>query len=147
MQVATPARRLHAGRWIVMALVAAFLALLAYGLLSKGTDDRIDRPLQAGRPAAAPNFQLELLKRGALQPRLTRTVGPALADGNLSLSELRGTPVVLNVWASWCGPCRQEAGRLERGWRLSGPKGVLFLGLDIQDVREQAEGFVAKNGV
>ena len=47
-------------------------------------------------------------------------------------------PVVLNMWASWCSPCREEAGRLERGWRAAGPRGVLFLGLDIQDLRGDA---------
>jgi cytochrome c biogenesis protein CcmG/thiol:disulfide interchange protein DsbE len=145
MQVAS-ARRIHAGRWIVTVLVAAFLALLAYGLLSKGTDDRIDEALASGRPAAAPSFSLEALERGALPRRLEREVGPALADDHLSLAELRGVPVVLNLWASWCSPCREEAGRLEDGWQSFGPRGVLFLGLDIQDVRGDGQDFIRKHG-
>jgi cytochrome c biogenesis protein CcmG, thiol:disulfide interchange protein DsbE len=145
MQVAAP-RRLHAGRWIVTVLVAAFLALLAYGLFSKGTDDRIDEALASGRAAAAPSFSLEVLERGALPRKLTRTVGPALADDHLALAELRGVPVVLNLWASWCSPCREEAARLEDGWRSLGPRGVLFLGLDIQDVRGDGQDFIRKHG-
>jgi cytochrome c biogenesis protein CcmG/thiol:disulfide interchange protein DsbE len=146
MQIATSTRRIHVGRWIVLALVAAFLALLTYGLLSKGTDDRIDQALSSGRAAAAPSFSLAVLDRGALPPRLAKRVGPALGDNRLSLAELRGVPVVLNLWASWCSPCREEAARLEQGWRSLGPRGVLFLGLDIQDVRGDGEGFIRKHG-
>ena len=140
-------RRLHAGRWAAIALVAAFLALLTYGLLSKGSDDRIDQALGAGRPAAAPGFSLEVLEPGVLPPRLARSVGPALERGRLSLADTRGSPVVLNLWASWCTPCRQEAPRLERRWRTAGPQGVLFLGLDIQDVRGDARAFAARYGL
>jgi cytochrome c biogenesis protein CcmG, thiol:disulfide interchange protein DsbE len=146
MQIAAATRRLHVGRWLVLALVAGFIALLTYGLLSKGTDERIDESLAAGRAATAPSFSLEVLDKGSLPPRLARGAGPGLADGHLSLAELRGVPVVLNLWASWCTPCRQEAARLERGWRVLGPRGVLFLGLDIQDVRGDGEGFLHKYG-
>jgi thiol-disulfide isomerase/thioredoxin len=146
VQVATSTSRLHLGRWIVLALVAAFLALLAYGLLSKGTDDRIDQALSSGRAASAPSFSLEVLDRGTLPGRLKRSIAPALADDHLSIAELKGVPVVLNLWASWCTPCRQEAARLEQGWRALGPRGVLFLGLDIQDVRGDGEAFIRKYG-
>lgn len=146
MQIASRTQRVHVGRWIVLGLVAAFLALLTYGLLSKGTDDRIDQALASGHAASAPSFSLEVLDRGALPARLGRPVGRALADDRLSLAELRGVPVVLNLWASWCSPCREEAARLERGWGTLGPRGVLFLGLDIQDVRSDGEGFIRKYG-
>jgi cytochrome c biogenesis protein CcmG, thiol:disulfide interchange protein DsbE len=142
MQLASSRRRLNVGRWVVFALVAAFLALLSYGLLSKGTDDRIDEALASGHSIAAPGFSLEVVTPGRLPPRLARAVPP----GRLSLADLRGIPVVLNLWASWCTPCREEAGRLEQGWRSLGPKGVLFLGLDIQDLRGDAQGFIEKYG-
>src|SRR3954451_13274423 len=145
-EAVSPARRLHGGRWAVVALVVAFLALLTYGLLSKGTDDRIDKALASGRAPAAPHFALEVLGRGSLPPRLQRSVGPEIAGDRLSLAQLRGVPVVLNMWASWCSPCREEAARLERGWRAAGPAGVLFLGLDIQDLRGDARSFARKYG-
>jgi cytochrome c biogenesis protein CcmG, thiol:disulfide interchange protein DsbE len=146
MQIASSTRGIHVGRWLVLALVAAFLALLTYGLLSKGTDDRIDQALASGRAAPAPSFSLEVLERGTLPARLARPIGLALADNRLALAELRGVPVVLNLWASWCSPCRDEAARLEQGWRSLGPRGVLFLGLDIQDVRGDGEGFIRAHG-
>ena len=146
MQVANPPRSLNVGRWLAVALVAAFLALLAYGLLSKGTDDRIDQALASGRAPAAPSFSLEVLTRGTLPPRLERSVGSDLGAARLSLADLRGVPVVLNLWASWCSPCREEAGRLEQGWQQLGSRGVLFLGLDIQDVREDGLAFARRHG-
>jgi cytochrome c biogenesis protein CcmG/thiol:disulfide interchange protein DsbE len=146
MEIAGTLRRFHATRWIVIALIGAFVALLAYGLASKGTDDRIDEALASGRAAPAPGFSLEVLARGDLPPRLARPLGALFARDRLSLASLRGHPVVLNLWASWCTPCREEAGRLERAWRSLGPKGVVFLGLDIQDLRGDAREFLAKYG-
>lgn len=74
-------------------------------------------------------------------------LSPALRDGQLALSELKGHPVVLNIWASWCVPCREEAPILERAWRRWGPRGVYFLGLDTQDVPEDAQAFLREYGI
>ncbi|UUY03950.1 TlpA family protein disulfide reductase, partial [Svornostia abyssi] len=68
-------------------------------------------------------------------------------DGEIALAELRGTPVVLNVWASWCGPCKAESPVLRRLWRAAEPRGVLVLGLNQQDVRKSARAFVADEGL
>lgn len=53
------------------------------------------------------------------------------------------TPVVLNVWASWCIPCRSEAPLLQRAAEAAG-KEVLFIGLNVQDDQEGARGFIAE---
>jgi cytochrome c biogenesis protein CcmG/thiol:disulfide interchange protein DsbE len=129
-------------RLLGLGAIALFLALLAYGVLNKGPDNTIQQRLDEGRSAPAPAFSLEVLELGSPPPQLRPKVAAAAADRELSLEELRGTPVVLNLWASWCSPCEEEAPRLEQGWRQFGPRGVLFLGLDQQDLRGDARGFL-----
>jgi cytochrome c biogenesis protein CcmG/thiol:disulfide interchange protein DsbE len=61
------------------------------------------------------------------------------------LSELHGTPVLVNVWASWCGPCEQEAPHLAAASTEFGDR-VQFLGVDILDEREAARRFMREYG-
>ena len=136
----SPARRALRAAGVLAA--AAFVALLAYGLTTKATDSTIDDALSRGEAVAAPGFSLSALADG-------RDAGPAwqkaASDGRVSLDELRGTPLVVNFWASWCDPCRAEAKVLERAYKAQ--KGVLFLGLDAQDAREDARDFIAQFGL
>lgn len=133
-------------RWLgpslALAGVVALIGLLAFGLLSSAPDDTIDQSLADGRPVAAPGFELAILQEGRLPASLARDVDSALADGEVSLDELRGTPVVLNFWASWCVPCREEAPLLARSWQRYGPRGVLFVGLNMQDTTADADQFM-----
>jgi cytochrome c biogenesis protein CcmG/thiol:disulfide interchange protein DsbE len=142
-----PGRRRRWGRWAGLGVAVLFIALLVYGLASKGPDDLIDSTLAKGRAPRAPSFTLEVLERGLLPPRVARTLDPAMADGRVSVEELRGVPVVLNLWASWCTPCREEAPRLREGWQRFGPRGVAFLGLNIQDLRGDARDFSREFGL
>jgi thiol-disulfide isomerase/thioredoxin len=61
------------------------------------------------------------------------------------LGQLTGTPVVVNVWGSWCAPCRDEAPDLARAHAEYGDR-VQFLGVDILDARESARGFMREFG-
>jgi cytochrome c biogenesis protein CcmG, thiol:disulfide interchange protein DsbE len=107
-------------RWrLALVLVPAlgFVALLWFGL------QRADPNVEA--ESRAPAFDLPLLERGTL-----------------SSSELDGRPVVINFWASWCIPCREEAPLLERTWREYKDEGVAIVGINIKDSVTAAKEFV-----
>lgn len=122
-------RQFHIAKALTILVPALlFVALLAYGLFTRAP------VVEAG--ARAPSFDLELFAgEQALESKV-------VDDGRLSSQELRGRPVVVNFWASWCIPCREEAPRLERTWRRYRDDGVLFVGINIQDARSDALGFI-----
>jgi len=68
----------------------------------------------------------------------------ALAGETFALRALRGRPVVLNFWASWCAPCREETPLLVRLHKTYGPRGVAFVGVDEEDEPAAARGFAAQ---
>jgi cytochrome c biogenesis protein CcmG, thiol:disulfide interchange protein DsbE len=123
-------------------VLAAFLALLVYGLAARAPNSTIDDALAGGEAVVAPGFTMDVLDPGRVPEPLASKVEQATEDGLLGLEELRGTPLVLNVWASWCVPCREEAPVLEAAWRRAAPEGVLFLGLDLQDNPDDARAFL-----
>jgi cytochrome c biogenesis protein CcmG/thiol:disulfide interchange protein DsbE len=66
----------------------------------------------------------------------------ALDGPPISLAALRGHPVILNFWASWCIPCRDEAPLLEDTWRDFRAQGLLVIGVDTQDLEAPARAFL-----
>jgi cytochrome c biogenesis protein CcmG/thiol:disulfide interchange protein DsbE len=136
-----------AGRVVAALVAVGFVGLLAYGVLNKAASTTIDDGLKRSRAVRAPGFDLPVLQRGALGSVLTPRLVPAVADGRVSLAELRGTPVVLNFWASWCAPCREEGPLLERAWTNASQRGVLLLGLNMQDVPGDARDFAHQLGI
>ena len=66
-------------------------------------------------------------------------------DGeDIDLRELRGKGVVINFWASWCTPCREEADLLEQTWRREKDNGIVFLGLDYLDQEPAALAYLTE---
>jgi len=64
-------------------------------------------------------------------------------DGRtVTLSELRGQVVIINFWASWCPPCREEAAYLEQTWRKYKDRGVVFIGVDYVDTDKEALAYI-----
>jgi cytochrome c biogenesis protein CcmG/thiol:disulfide interchange protein DsbE len=113
---------------VVLVGVLALVALLAYGLsASKQTES----------PAST------LVNKVAPTPLLPTLDGP----GKASLADYRGKVVVLNYWASWCDPCRQEAPLLQRWQARIKPLGGTVLGIDVLDVAGDARAFVRKYGL
>lgn len=101
--------------------------------------------LLAGIVVTAIVIGLALARQSLTQP----TSGPApdftvtTFDGEtIRLADLRGQVVVVNFWASWCGPCREEAPVLERLWQRYRDQGVVILGLTYADNERDSKAFM-----
>jgi len=73
--------------------------------------------------------------------------GTLLDGGSFDVTDHRGKVVVVNVWGSWCPPCRAEAPGLQRVWTAVRSKGVQFLGIDTRDTKAAAQAFERRFGV
>jgi cytochrome c biogenesis protein CcmG/thiol:disulfide interchange protein DsbE len=118
-ELPTPGTSSHSKTGVILtfAMVLALLGLLAWGLVK----------VQAGPrdKGSAPDFTITGF------------------DGRkASLGELRGQVVIINFWASWCLPCREEAAYLEQTWRKYEDQGVVFIGVDYVDTEKEALAYI-----
>ena len=112
-----------AAQILALGCVAGLLALLVWQLGHQQHAPKVG--------AKAPAFTLRRLE----------------GTGKVSLASYRGKPVVLNFWASWCEPCKTEAGVLERDWTSYQNRGVVFLGVDYHDLASDARRFVSAHSL
>ena len=110
---------MSARSFLAFLAVLAVIGLLGFGLLSKG-----NAKIEVGD--RVPDRELPALR------------GP----GQGSIGEHRGQWVLVNLWASWCGPCREEAPALERFQRRYRDRGTTVVGINVQDNRDDALAFL-----
>ncbi len=105
------------GQTIAFVVVLGLLSLLAMGLVKVNNG-----PRESG---LAPDFSLTTFDGRTVQ-----------------LEEFRGQVVIVNFWASWCPPCREEAAYLEQTWRKYQDQGVVFIGVDWVDTNKEALAYI-----
>jgi cytochrome c biogenesis protein CcmG, thiol:disulfide interchange protein DsbE len=113
---------------VAILAVAALVGLLVYGVASKGEDRTIEDAIANGDRPAAPSRALPVL--GEQQQR--------------SLESFKGRPVVLNFWASWCTPCKDEAPLLERAQARLERLGGTVLGVTYRDASADSQAFIRR---
>lgn len=113
-------------RFLLLVVLTAVIALFGWALMRPVSDQAEASPL-IGRPA--PPFEIPLYA----------------GDSTVSLAALRGRPVVVNFWASWCLACRDEARVLEAAWQRFGPD-VALVGIAVDDEDRAARAFIARYG-
>jgi cytochrome c biogenesis protein CcmG, thiol:disulfide interchange protein DsbE len=116
-EVARQPRQSRLSTIIIFALVLGLLAVLGWGLV-RVTSGQVDSGM-------APDFTIT-----------------SFAGDTITLSEFRGQVVIINFWASWCPPCREEAAYLEATWRKYRDQGVVFIGVDYADTEKEALAYM-----
>ena len=117
LQLPPAAKSKKTGLIIAFAIILALLGLLAWGL----------RKAQAGP------------RENGIAPDFTIT---GFDGRTVTLGELRGQVVIINFWASWCLPCREEAAYLEETWRKYKDQDVIFIGVDWVDTEKEALAYI-----
>jgi cytochrome c biogenesis protein CcmG/thiol:disulfide interchange protein DsbE len=112
---------------VAIGLVALLFILLAWALVTEEGGDLAGSANRGDLPDA-PEFAFERLD----------------GDGTLTLSSLDGKAVLVNFWASWCLPCKEEAPFLEELWRANRDRGLVVVGYDAKDFRRDARRFAKR---
>jgi cytochrome c biogenesis protein CcmG/thiol:disulfide interchange protein DsbE len=118
--------------WPITIAAALLVGLLAYGLTTTGTDTTLDDAMARGERVQPPE----------------ETALPMLGgDGTGSIADYKGKVVLVNVWASWCEPCRDELPLIEKAHKMLSARGGTVLGIDVKENSEAARKAVAEFGL
>jgi cytochrome c biogenesis protein CcmG, thiol:disulfide interchange protein DsbE len=118
-----PTRAMRVWQVVIVAILLLFVGILVYRQWSTiTTEQRAD--------GIAPDFTFTTFE-----------------GETISLADLKGKGVVLNFWASWCDPCREEAALLESAWRREQDNGIVFIGLDYLDQEPAAKAYLAEYAI
>lgn len=127
-------------------VVAAVLAVSVAGCAGTSTPTSPAGIPRARVPRLDPCPVVPAARPAAHNPPPAAALSCFDSQGTVHLTGLRGTPTLVNVWASWCVPCREEMPRLQAAYRHANGA-VRFLGIDTSDDHESAQDFLAAVGV
>lgn len=128
---------------MLFVLAAAVALALVVGTLARRPVTDVFASPGSGQ---APTTLLEPVSGGEARPLPDRTLGGFAGGPAVDLGTYRGTPLLVNFWASWCGPCIEEMPALQQvSTEVSGQ--VAFLGVDVQDNADNAQAFLEQVGV
>ena len=126
------------GAIAAVAVILGFLVLVGNGLV-------LARSSEGNAPGQRINYSGGLVE---MQPRAPTPFTLRLFDGGVfRLGDARGQVVLVNFWASWCDPCRDEAPALTRIARAYGPRGLRLVGIDTWDKEADARRFLEEFGL
>jgi cytochrome c biogenesis protein CcmG/thiol:disulfide interchange protein DsbE len=115
----------------VVVAALALVGLLVYGVLAVGESTTLDDAVKRGQRPAAPTRALPMLG----------------SDRQGSIADFKGKPVLVNFWASWCDPCKDEAPEIQKAHKRLREAGGTVLGVTVSDASSDSQAFMRKYGL